>query len=101
VSDEENGLVRANRFRIEVVKSHLLPIYSVRVEPVQYLGRKEFGRCSRELSRLYMNLQTRRPWRWTRNFDREELARACAEELARSLGEFAYLDVGGRVCLVI
>jgi len=94
-------LIGAKRFKIEVGRCPQGCHPAVRVEICEYLGKEEFRKRASDFRRLFMYVESTRPWRWYRIFSSQEEATGFAMELARSLGEAAFLDERSRLCLVM
>lgn len=91
-------LIGAKRWRVEVHRCYYDRNYVVSVEPVAYIGRAEFKNFASEFRRLFMNLEGK--WRWSRAFTDKASAESFACDLARSLGELAFM-VNGELCLAM
>jgi hypothetical protein len=96
-------LMGAKRFEIKIGiwrSAHLRYHPAVRVELViARLGDEELRFWQSEFKTRLMRIESRRPWRWYRVFNSRDEAVQFAEDLARSLGESAFLD-NSRLCLV-
>lgn len=90
-------MIAANRWRVDVYQI-TGGGFTVRVQAAAYLPKAEFKRGVAIFRRNFMDLADR--WRWYRIFRRRASASAFAAELARTLGEAAYVD-DGELCLVL
>jgi len=84
-------LISAKNFKITVQKCPG-DYHVVRVEITEYLGREEFKKKVRLFNRLYLGLESKRPWVWARAFRAKAEAEDFAGELCLKLGELCYMD---------
>ena len=90
-------MIAAKKWRVEVYQISG-GSFTVRVQAAAYLPKAEFKRGVAIFRRNFMDLADR--WRWYRIFKRRSSASVFAAELARKLGETAYVD-DGELCLVM
>jgi hypothetical protein len=93
-------LVACRRFKIAVVECTQAQHYLVKVEVIEYIGTEEFKKAAKLFRKLYMKLESKRPWTWARAFSSRGDAQDFAGELCRLLHEPAYMDEDLRLRLV-
>jgi len=84
-------LISAKNFKITVQK-YPGDYHVVRVEIIEFLGLEEFKKKVRLFNRLYLMLESKRPWVWARAFRTKTEAEDFAGELCLILDEIGYMD---------